>query len=94
MDLDIAMHLAFRPLPLKAVEVRDRILGDAIKEHPLHLIIRLFLIDIVHHAEAIHRIGKIRAMLLHVRHIEEVYTVATYLMRGEGQTSRTCLALG
>ena len=41
MDLDTAMHLALRPLPLNAAKVRDRILGDAIKEHPLHPIIQL-----------------------------------------------------
>jgi len=74
------MSVARRPVAQKASEVREQILGQAIKEHPLYPIVSYIISDMVDHAEAIDRIGKRRPMLLHVRHIEEVYTIAKYLM--------------
>jgi len=79
LDRDDALAMARRPLKEKAAEVRDQILGSAIKGHPLYAIVVAILNDVVDHSEAIDRLGKSKVALLNVRHIEEVYTVAKYL---------------
>lgn len=80
LDHDDALAMARRPLKEKAVEVRDQILDSAIKVHPLYPIVANILNDVVDHSEAIDRLGKCKAALLNVRHIEEVYTVAKYVL--------------
>lgn len=77
---DAAVRMARRPLKDKAAEVREQVLSSAITEHPLHPIIAYILNDVVDHGEAIDLLGKCKASLLHVRHIEEVYTVAKFLL--------------
>ncbi len=80
LDHDDALAMARRPLKEKAAEVRDQILGSAITDHPLYSIVANILNDVVDHSEAIDRLGKCKAALLNVRHIEEVYTVAKYVL--------------
>lgn len=80
LDHDKAMAAARRPLAQKASEVRDQILGSAIKDHPLYPIIAYILSDVVDHCEAIDLLQKRKAVLPHVRHIEEVYTVAKFVL--------------
>lgn len=81
LDHDKAVAMARRPLKDKAAEVREQVLGSAIKDHPLYAIVASILNDVVDHGEAIDRLGKCKAALLNVRHIEEVYTVAKYVLR-------------
>lgn len=80
IDHDEALTLALRPLKAKADEVMAEILRSAIEVHSLYPIIKYVLQDIVDHSVAIDIIGKNRATLLHVRHIEELYTVTKYLL--------------
>jgi hypothetical protein len=80
LDHDAAIRMARRSLKDKAAEMREAVLSSAIKEHPLHPIITYILNDVVDHGEAIDLLGKCKASLLHVRHIEEVYTVAKFLL--------------
>lgn len=80
LDDDTAIRMARRPLKEKAAGIREEVLSSAIKEHPLHSIITYILNDVVDHGEAIDLLGKCKASLLHVRHIEEVYTVAKFLL--------------
>jgi hypothetical protein len=77
---DAALALAQRPLRVKAEEVSSEIHKSAITIHPLYHILRYVLHDIADHCEAIDLIGKNRTTLLHVRHIEELYTVSKYLL--------------
>lgn len=79
LDDDTAVQMARRPLKDKAAEVREQVLSSAIKDHPLYPIIAYILNDVVDHGEAIDLLGKCKVSLLHVRHIEEVYTVAKFL---------------
>jgi len=79
LDQDTAIQMARRPLKDRAAAVREQVLSSAIKDHPLHQIITYILNDVVDHGEAIDLLGKCKVSLLHVRHIEEVYTVAKYL---------------
>ncbi len=80
MDHDSSLGHARRPLKAKAEEIVAEILSSAIKPHPLYPILHYVLNDIIDHCAAIDAIGKNRAMLLHVRHIEELYTVSKYLL--------------
>ncbi len=75
-----ALNLAKRPLKQKADEVTAEILRSAIKIHPLYDILLFVLHDIADHCAAIDAIGKNRATLPHVRHIEELYTISKYLL--------------
>jgi hypothetical protein len=79
-DHNEALELALRPLKTKADEVVAEILRSAIDIHPLYPILKYVLHDIVDHCAAIDVIGKNRATLLHVRHVEELYTVSKYLL--------------
>lgn len=80
LDHDTALSLARRPLKDKSEEMTAEIRRTAITAHPLYPILTHALQDITDHAGAIDVIGKNRAALLHVRHIEEVYTVSKYLL--------------
>lgn len=79
LDHITALKLAKRPLKDKAEDVTSEILSSALNVHPLLPIIRYILKDITKHCAAIDVIGKNRASLLHVRHIEELYTISKFL---------------
>lgn len=80
LDHDGALKLATRSLKVKSEEVTAEIRRTAITAHPLYPILIYVLEDVIDHAGAIDVIGKNRATLLHVRHIEEVYTISKYLL--------------
>lgn len=75
-----ALGLAGRPLKAKADEVSAEIRRAAITIHPLYRVLLYVLSDIADHCAAIDAVGKKRAALLHVRHIEELYTVSKFLL--------------
>lgn len=80
LDQSASIRLANRSLKEKAAEVSEQILMRVLDVHPLQPIIRHALHDILDHAAAIDALGKTRTALLHVRHIEELYTVCKYLI--------------
>lgn len=80
LDHDASLSLAKRPLKAKSEEVTAEIRRTAITVHPLYPILLHVLQDISDHAAAIDLLGKNRATLLHVRHIEELYTISKYLL--------------
>ncbi len=73
--------LSRRPLDVCYDEIRNAIKRALIQGHPLYDILNGALDDLAHHAAAIVRIGDSPAILLHVRHIEEVVTVLAYLVK-------------
>lgn len=75
-----ALALARRPLGEKATAIQRVIVRDAINVHLLTDIVRYALDDVAEHASAIDKVGDGRAALLHVRHIEELYTIIKYLV--------------
>ena len=80
MNHESAFELAKRKLKAKADEVTTEIRRTAITIHPLYPILLYVLHDIADHCDAIDSVGKNRSALLHVRHIEELYTVSKYLL--------------
>lgn len=80
LDHGASVGLANRSLKEKAAEVSEQILERVLDVHPLQPIVRHALHDITDHAAAIDALGKTRTALLHVRHIEELYTVCKYLI--------------
>jgi len=80
LDHNNSLGLARRPLKTKAEEVTAEISRTAITLHPLYPILMHVLRDLADHAAAIDLLGKSRTTLLHVRHIEELYTVSKYLL--------------
>lgn len=80
LDHEAALTQSRRSLRAKASEVSHEILRDIIDIHPLRPIITHALEDIVDHASAVDVLGKGRTALPHVRHIEELCTVAKFLI--------------
>lgn len=71
-------------LPLSQ-DVMRQIMSDVISDHPLHNIVQFALSDIVSHCEAIDALMANKASLLHVRHIEEIFTVLKYIINSPGR---------
>lgn len=69
-----------RPLQEKAAEVEREIIKRIIDIHPLQPIVAHALADMEDHAAAVDLLGKSRSSLLHVRHIEELFTATKYLV--------------
>jgi hypothetical protein len=69
-----------RKLGALADEAALRIRSNLIDVHPLTKIVEHAVLDVVDHANAVDALGPNKAFLLHVRHIEEVYTVIKYLV--------------
>lgn len=80
LDHNASIGLVKRPLQEKAEEVSEQLLKGILDVHPLQPIIRHALHDITDHATAIDVLGKTKTALLHVRHIEELFTVCKFLI--------------
>jgi hypothetical protein len=80
LDHNAGLAQARRTLKEKASAVSGEITGGLIDVHPLRQIVAHALNDIVEHSAAVDALGKTRAALLHVRHVEELFTVTKYLI--------------
>jgi len=69
-----------RCLGEKATEIRTAIRSDIIAIHLLKGIIEAALEDVECHAIAIDQLSTSKACLLHVRHIEEMFTVVKFIL--------------
>jgi uncharacterized protein (UPF0335 family) len=75
-----ALKFAKRSLGEQALDVQKKVVGDILDVHLLKDIVKYALDDVSEHAEAIDKLGEGRAALLHVRHIEEIFTVVSFLV--------------
>lgn len=80
LDHEAGLALARRTLKEKASAVSGEIAKGIIDIHPLRPIVTHALNDIVNHSAAVDVLGKTKAALLHVRHVEELFTVTKYLV--------------
>lgn len=80
LDHETALAQSKRSLKEKASEVSSEICKGIIDVHPLRPIVKHALEDIVDHSSAVDVLGKSRTALLHVRHIEELFTVVKFLI--------------
>ena len=80
LDHETALAQSKRSLKEKASEVSSEICKGIIDVHPLRPIVKYALEDIVDHSSAVDVLGKNRTALLHVRHIEELFTVVKFLI--------------
>lgn len=69
-----------RSLGEQAHETKDAIASDIITIHLLREIIQFALQDVTSHAEAIDTLQANQASLVHVRHIEEIFTVTKFIL--------------
>ncbi len=72
--------LARRSLVERLSEIAAAVRAELIDVHPLASIARGALEDLADHVAAIDTLGKSRAVLFHVRHVEEVCAVLEYLL--------------
>lgn len=80
-DVEPRLSMLHEPLGSLAQEVRQEIVQNLIPEHPLNPILLSVLASVVEHAVAIDKIGTGKAELLHVRHIEELFTITKFLVK-------------